>query len=337
MKKIIYIPVLLAAMLFTACENEEISIELKQAAHMGQLTVNIDPTGLFSSYTYEDTHHHNIKPLSTQYRTFNSAYGNKIELRSLFYNKDNDLLVDSVVTSLTNTNTYTQSLELPLGDYTVVSTLSLIVTNGERTLPIWQLANREKLSTANMQPRTLGNEWCLLAVSTDDVKLTSDGQVRLNTAPMPVGSIVYSRFENFQYVSEETKETVADNGIRQLSIYTRNYPISYNLDPKAPNKVNFRNDGGENSWYAYNEIQPQKISPDWTFFKGNTYSYFFTLASNAKIKFGYTLEGKSTFNGYGEQTVNIEPGKTYLAYWDYFMVGSPYFGIADNNHFHSYN
>ncbi|MBQ5475593.1 MAG: hypothetical protein IIT65_13155, partial [Lachnospiraceae bacterium] len=42
------------------------------------------------------------------------------------------------------------------------------------------------------------------------------------------------------------------------------------------------------------------------------------------------------FNGYGEQTCNITSGKVYLAYWDYFKVGNPYFGIADNNHWNRY-
>ena len=69
----------------------------------------------------------------------------------------------------------------------------------------------------------------------------------------------------------------------------------------------------------------------------NLYGYFYILAPDFNLCFGYVLNGQNTFSMFGKQDCNIQYGKTYLAYWDYFQVGNPYFGIADNNHWNDYS
>ena len=61
------------------------------------------------------------------------------------------------------------------------------------------------------------------------------------------------------------------------------------------------------------------------------------MTPNPHVQFGYEIDGDTGFSGYGEGSYNIQSGKTYLAYWDYFNVGNPYFGIADNNHWNTYS
>ena len=69
----------------------------------------------------------------------------------------------------------------------------------------------------------------------------------------------------------------------------------------------------------------------------NLYAYCYILAPQFNLEFGYTLQGETSFHGYGETTYTQTPGSVILAYWDYFQVGNPYFGPADNNHWHSYS
>lgn len=83
-------------------------------------------------------------------------------------------------------------------------------------------------------------------------------------------------------------------------------------------------------------MEPTDFDESWTFFETNLYGFEYLLEPQAHMTFGYTLNGNDGFNGYGEADYTFQPGKVYLAYWDYFKVGNPYLGIADNNHWNSY-
>lgn len=338
MKKIYFLVALLTGSLFVSCENDEINIDITRTTHYSTLTANIDPTDLFSSYNFVDTWH-DIEQISEAYRTFNSDYGFSIEMRALIYDKATDLLVDSVLQYLSNTNPVTFTRTLPVGEYYVVSTLSFANLQNGQTETIWKLQGREKLSTAKLVPMSRRTKWCILSVANDEVNVTGDGEAHLSIVPKPVGTLVYTRLENFQYIDEASYGTVADNKVREIAIYTRRAADSYNLDPRATSKINFLGETSASEWYyASSRFTPTSFDASWTHFKANLYSYFFILEPNANIKFGYCLEGESGFHGYGEQNITIDqPGQTYLAYWDWFKIGNPYFGKADNNHYNSYS
>ena len=326
MKKYLYIAMLALSGIWASCSNDEIEV-----SHT--VTVTIDPSDLFSCYDFKDTRH-DIEQISDTYRTFNSEYGLYIQARSLFYNRETDELVDSIVQFCTNTNSFTISKLIPAGKYYVVTTLCFADKDKDSW---WTLTDGQTLSTANLYARNRFSKWSIMSqsVETVDVLVDSDAPSVI-TKPQPVGTLVYEYYQNFQYRNASSTSTVSDNNVREIALYTQSAAKSYNLSPKATNKFNYREATGLNSWYYADYHEPSHFDKTWTFFKSNLYGFCYIMEPQAKLCFGYTLKNESYFHGYGEKNYTLAPGVMQLAYWDWFQVGNPYFGTADNNHWHVY-
>lgn len=317
------------AFIVSSCSNDPIEVVSGQTV---EVSVNLN--NFFSSYNYNDTKH-DIK-LGDDYRVFHSEYKKYIQVRVLFYSKETGNLVDSVLVYSENTNTQKFSVSLPAGEYYAISTLAFADKKSiEGTW--WDIAGKEKLATAKMVPYSRFTKWALLSVDTKSLTV-GEGTNSLTLTPQPVGAVGYCYFQNFQYVDEQSYGTVADNGIRALTVYSQRIAKAYYLDPNASEKYEYYTDAGRSSWYFLSShLEPQDFDNNWTYFKKNLYSYFYILAPDFNLCFGYVLNGQNTFSMFGKQDCNIQYGKTYLAYWDYFQVGNPYFGIADNNHWNDYS
>ena len=178
-----------------------------------------------------------------------------------------------------------------------------------------------------------------MSYESKEITVAKGKTIDVNMQPSPIGSLVYWRLDNFSYTKEsDYPNNVSDNTIRKLTIYSRNKAVGYKLNPKAVDKYIYKDALGTNSWnWLSDQLIPTSFNDDWTFFQlPYLYDFFYVLDPNPTICFGYILEGKDTFEKYGEHTYNITNGRIYLAYWDYFKVGNPYFGIADNNHWNTY-
>lgn len=329
MKTIRLLMISLAAICAASCSNDEIEKIAEQRTNGINVTINL--SNFFSSYNFYDSQH-DLTPTS-YLRTFNSDGGGFIEVRSLYYDS-NGTLVDSVITFSTNTNNVTHSLKLAVGNYTVISTLTF-TPEQEPGNSFWSLQNKEKLSTATIEKEYKG-QWALMSYAAKTVTVGA-GQTAVELTPEPIGVLVYMYMQNFQYKNQSTYPTVSDNGIRNIAFYTKDYAIGYRLNPNAADKYVYRDQGQSSSWWIVDKSVPTDFDNSWTYFKSNLYTVFYFLSPNPLIAFGYTLNGASSFNSYGENTYSITNGRVYLAYWDYFQVGNPYFGIADNNHWHTYS
>ena len=115
-KKISLVIFSMIALFFASCSNDPIEVVTTQPV---SLTVSLD--NFFSSYNFNDTKH-NIK-VSEDFRVFNSEYNKYIQVRTLFYSRENGKLVDSFVIYANNTNAVKQNVTLPAGDYWAISTL----------------------------------------------------------------------------------------------------------------------------------------------------------------------------------------------------------------------
>lgn len=336
MKKIFNILLVAIAAFFTACSNEAIEIETSAGKVKNAVTMTVSPSNFVSSYNYVDTKH-GITGIADDYRTFHSEYNGLIAVRSYFYDKSTGVLADSARSFVeTADNDVVLDVNLPVGDYYAISVICMAY--GDKT-PFWNVADREKLETAKLvqKNRKSYGLWNVLSVSTEEISVLRNSHVSASTVPAPVGSIIYYYLQNFQFKNQTSYGTVADNGIRRVSIYTRNYAVAYKLNPKATNKYEYLADAGANSWYIVEKAEPADFDEFWTYFQSNLYGYAYFLAPEASMTFGYTLDGETTFKSYGETTKQVfQPGKVYLGYWDYFKVGNPYLGIADNKHWNSY-
>lgn len=333
MKKILFGLIALSVGAFSSCSNDDIEITTTTAPVQDALTISVDISKFYSGYTFDDTKH-NIDQIAEAYRTFNSENEMFIEVRTLIYNKSTEALVDSIVNYVSNTNAVTASKSLLPGDYYAITTLTFATKN---KVSYWKLEDKEKISTAKLSPKNRYNKWSILSISTDNFSVTRTQQARVNTIPSPLGTLVYFYFQNFQYIDEASYGIVADNKVRRIALYTQRRADSYNLDPNATSKFNYAKETESGSWYPDKVLEPDDFDDgSWTHFKSNLYSYTYVLEPEQHTTFGLMREGDSGFSGYGEQNTSFTPGTTYLAYWDYFKIGNPYLGVADNNHWNDY-
>lgn len=339
MKKILFGVLAVALGALSSCTKEDLNIDKETIVDPVQFSISIDLSNFYSSYTFDDSKH-NIDQIAEAYRTFNSEYGKFIEVRTLFYNRNTDELVDSIVNYVTNTNAVTQNANLLPGDYYAVTTLAFADKDNESYLSFWRVDDKEKLSTAKLYPENRYSKWSILSYSIESFSVSDIHQPQIYTTPSPLGALVYFYAQNFQFLSEETYGYVADNKVREIAIYTQRKAESYNLNPNASSKFNYFEETSSGSWYYNYYYMPNEFVDNdgnaWTHFMSNLYGYYYVLEPEQHIIFGLEREGDSSFSGYGEQNITYTSGKIYLAYWDYFKVGAPYMGVADNDHWNSY-
>lgn len=335
MKKISYYIIALISFIFISCSNEDILIETTVPEITGSVVVNVPLTNLIQSYDFYDTKHD--IDISDSYRTFNSENGLYILYMSLFYDKATGSLIKGIHGHSKDTNSKVIKTELPIGRYYVITTLYFTYASSglDSEKDYWTVYNGSNIRTAKMKNNNHYNQWAVMSVSTNEMEVITDMQTSINANPQPVGALCYLYLQNFQY-RDETVSSVSDNGIRNLSLYTQNLATYYNLDPNATSKYDYVADAGQNYMYYLSVNTPDMFDSNWTFFKSNMYDFCYILAPKCDICFGLTPEGAEGFSPYGNATYSIQSGKVYLAYWDWFKVGNPYFGIADNNHWNNY-
>lgn len=313
-----------------SCTNEAIEIDSVKAPepiYYNTLTITVDPTDLFSSYTYEDTYH-NVAPLKQAFQTFNSEEKRFIQWRTLIYNKD-EQLVDSVVDYLSNLNSLTRELELRGGDYYAITTLTFTDTLKNS---MWNLLDKEKMSTVKLKPKGSFEQWYVMSQSSQEFAISKDVPARVVSVPKPVGCIVYSFWENFS----KWDLIAYGDSLDQVQLHTKDITDSYNLDPHATNRFNMLDELKHNQWYSLDycpgvifEIRKAYGDDD----SWRSYRYIFNTDKATRLLYGYSLKGKDGFWGVGDDfEFKTEPGKTYLSYWNYDYIGNPYFGVADNDH-----
>lgn len=329
MKKLLYLA--LGGMIFltTGCNNDDITVDADESVN--EVAVSVSLQNLFSSYDFVDTYH-DITQIQNRYRTFHSEAGKYIHVRTLFYNSNGNL-VDSIVDYSTTTNSLNKSINLAEGKYTVISTLNFADKEDYRD-SWWDLCDREKLSSAYLNCYSRFTYWSIMSYDAKTITVEKGKTTSVSMNPSPVGALAYGYFQDFQYI-EGSYPTIVDNDIRQIAVYSQTIADGYYLDPNLNNKYKYMEDSGLSSWYFLS----RKLTPDlfessaeYGYFRSDLISYFYILAPSFDLCFGYTLEGESSFHGYGLQNCTLVDGKTYLAYWDWFKVGEPYFGIANNDH-----
>lgn len=334
MKKILYSVFCGLALLTASCSNDDILVEKND--NVNEVNVNVSLANFISGYNFNDTRH-GIS-VTEDFRTFNSEFKKYIHVRTLFYNSQGNL-VDSLITYSSTTNTVSKSIKLAAGDYTVITTLNFadeMNANGSW----WDLYNKEKLSTAYLSPYRRDVIWCIMSYAAKTITVSSGKTTNVSVTPAPIGALGYMYLQNFQYKNEATYGTVADNGIRSIALYSQNVADGYKLDPNASEKYIYMEATGSGSWYYLSSnLEPSdfELSKNYGYFRTNLYSYLYLLAPRFNAAFGYQLDGENYFHEYGEGNYTIQNGQTYLAYWDWFQVGNPYFGTADNNHWHNYD
>lgn len=328
MKKVIFGLMALAIGLFSSCSNDEIPVDAPEAPVQDAVTITVDLSDFYANYNYDDTKHD--VQIAEMYRTFHSENNKYIHVRTYFYDRSSDELVDSIVKYVTTTNSLSTTVSLPKGNYYAISSVCF-ADNMSAKASWWQIQDRERLSTAKLWYGPYGSGmWSILSMSVDAFTVSKGSHETINTTPRPLGALVYCVFENFQYLNEATYGTLADNHIREMGLLTQRRAVSYNLDPNATSFFNYREEGGSNSYYIDVWVESE------TSFTQNYARICYILEPQQHIVFGYIEDGVDVFSGYGEQDVTYKSGTTYLAYWDYFKVGNPYFGVADNNHWNTY-
>ena len=336
MKKILFSVFCGMALFVSSCSNDDIIID---AVNKAEVNVNVNLSNFFSSYNFNDTQHG--VNISEEFRTFYSEYNKYIQVRTLFYNSTG-LLVDSVISYSTSTNAVTQKIALPEGTYTAITTLTFADKDDDDAnvyYSWWDLCDKERLSTVYLNTELSRTRWAIMSYASQTISVDSESANSFTMTPQPIGALCYIFFQNFQYKNEATYGNVADNGIRSLSLYTQKLATGFRLNPDASEKYIYKEDAGENTWWflsSYMEPSDFSQSSEYGYFRTNLYSFCYILAPKFNMYFGYEMKNEDYFNGYGLANYSITNGKTYLAYWDWFKVGNPYFGVATNSKWNKY-
>ena len=339
MKKILFTALMFTALLFTSCDNDDILIEKDD--NINEVNVTVSLTNFFSNYTFQHKSSDKVlEDLGEVYRTFNSEDGMYIQTRVLFYN-GSGLLVDSILNYSSNTNAVSKNVKLAAGNYTAVATLTFAYKNSGDDASYWFLAEKESLNTAYLLLRDGMSQWSIMSIASKEFTVSPGGGTEVVLTPAPKGALCYGYFQNFQYASLKDcmRNSISDNGVRQIGVYSQNYASGYKLNPKVSERYVYEDAPGSNTWYPLFFSEPSDSS--WTYFKNNIKCEFYVLAPQCNIMFGYRTvdQDESNFYKATEQptAVTINNGETYLAYFDWLQKGNPYFGRADNNHWNVYS
>lgn len=335
MKKTLFTMLTFASLLINmSCSNDDIDVNIIDEP--GTINVTVSLKGLFDGYTYDDTYHSGVPRIAAAYRVFHSEEGGYIKQRTYFYDSEG-ILADSIVSNHENTNAVSRSIRLKAGTYTVVTTLCFTTS---KDVPYWNIANRENLNTSAIMCRYRRTKWALMSYDAKVVSIGKGSSADVSMSPTPIGSLAYLFMQNFQYEDETTYGTVVDNGIRELAVYAKAVAVGYKLTPNIndDDKYIYNDDPGKKWYYLSDQLVPKDFDNSWTFFKTDLYSYFYILAPKTDVVFGYESEGDEGFTPKGTQyDKTFQNGQMYLAYWDWFAVGNPYFDVADNNHWNTYS
>lgn len=330
MKKSI-IAIIAGLVLLTSCSNDDIN-----TSNANDVNVTVSLSNFFSSYNFQDTQHN--RDIANMFATFHSESDMYIHARTYFYDSKGNL-ADSVVSFVTSTNAISKTIKLAEGTYTAISTLSF-AKEASCDESYWQVVDRNKLHSAYLDLGWRGNQWLIMSYEAKTFTVVGGEVTNLSMTPKPIGALAYMYIQNFQYKNQASFGTVGDNKVREIAFYTKNNAHGYKMDPNASEKYIYYDDGGASSWYYLSDdMHPSDFanSDTYGYFRTNLYDYFYVLAPKFTGCFGYSLEGESGFNAYGQNTYTIKDGVTQLAYWDWFQVGNPYFGKADNNHWNTYS
>lgn len=317
--------------LLSSCHNEEIHVEDKRLCYVD---VTVSLSDFFSCYDFIDTKHASVPYAeeNNHYERVNAAdiynslctYNNhegrvvyaKIKSLVLFYD-DRGLLVDSVVAYSDKVEEVTQKTQLAAGKYTAIATL-IFRDQAYSGNFYWTLKEPESLSTVYMENLYPGTIWSIMSYDSQEIEVGEKKDNEVNLTPTPVGSLCYAFFQNFQ----------SEDKIRDIIVCTDNYAQGYRLDPRATEKYIYKK-GTNNLLWA---IPPYYFNYLTNYFKSDFLDYFYILAPQCNIKFEYKSAGKWWMIDL--PSVEIKGGTTYLAYWDYAQPNTPYFGVADNSHWH---
>ena len=335
MKHFFYIFTILSLSFLSSCQNEDIDIN---DGRICSVDVTVSLSDFYSCYDFIDTKHHfdNLEE-NRRYKSMNAAeiyqsfctyydilrgkcYA-KIKTRVLFYNNDNGLLVDSILTYSDNANEVIRTIHLPTGTYTAIATLTFKVEEGFYD-EYWSLKEKESLNNVYLENTRAGSIWSIMSYDSREIVVGEKKENEVHMTPTPVGALCYAVFQNFQN----------NDKITDIMVYTDDLAQGFRLDPNSTERVIFKEVGNWSYNYLLWSLPSDYYEDPVTCYQSDVFDYFYILAPQSNMYFAYCDKSTGKWRSVEMPRIDIENGKTYLAYWDYNHWDKPYFGIADNEH-----
>lgn len=326
---------LLCLLSSSSCHNE-IPIEDTRLCYVD---VTVSLSDFFSCYSFTDTKHASVPYVdeNNHYKRVNATeifnslctYDNheygikryaKIKSLVLFYD-DRGLLVDSIVDYSDKVEEVNQTVQLAAGKYTAIATL-IFRDEAYSGNFYWTLKEPGNLSTVYMENKYPGSIWSIMSYASQEIVVGEKNDNKVKLTPAPVGSLCYAYFQNFQN----------NDRIDKISVSTDYYAEGYRLDPSATEKFIY-SEGAKEFLHPFPGYYYDTY-PETRYFKSDVMDYFYILAPQSNIKFSYYNNSTRQWWQVEVPSVEIKSGTTYLSYWDYSQPDTPYFGVADNSHWH---
>lgn len=203
--------------MITACDNPDIDIVNKH-----ELKIHVSTSNPYNQFDLIGTY-------TKAYLQDDDFY---LSINTLLYD-ENGNYVDSVRTYSKTLDAVNQNFDgIREGDYTIVTTITMVEKSNNYQSLFWELSSIERLSTISVHDR--GDiDYCpgtfLVGIDCQKVKLKSNASVSME--PQAIGSIVYMMWEGL----EQTKYT-------SIGVVRKDKPNGYIINPELNGEEHFEYD-----------------------------------------------------------------------------------------------
>lgn len=295
MKKILFASFSLAALLFfSACKNDEITIEKVLPKH--SVSYNVSTQEMYDTFGQVNFIRENYLREDTLC----------IGVTTFVYDSNGDL-VDSKMTSLKNFNAAQQNFEnLVEGKYTFITIETLLNPIKNFKSSCWSFDDSDKISTLKITQTGRPSRVNILGVCTETVSVSND--VSLNVTPKAIGSLINFHCYNF----DKSKFVKLGFGTQDILNY-------YSLDPMIQGKDKYnKNLTASGNFNLRCSITTERASQGY---------YIPTYVLESEIDWKNAAQDESNANTsswwtWKSSSATLEDGKTYEAgFYFWFSEG----------------
>ena len=284
MKRNIVLAVLLVALLFASCKNEDITMQRK-------VSFTVNPSEVISGFTYEVD--------EGELESFNSGY--KLQIHLLVYD-DMGYLTASDTRYLSNyQEIMNSSLTLWDGEYTAVAITDVVKYDGGVTSNYWNITETDRLSSLKVSDAgNLGGKNKILGISNYGFKV-GEGSVDHTIRVKPAGALIVVKSSNIHYYNTVLRY--------QLGMNKNSDHCTFNGDGSPV--VAVENSGENYEWHS-GYFDPQDFD------SSNECHYYHFVLPLGRTAFQWLGKTEDNIWRYGgdKMSANIGLGQEYLVRFD---------------------
>lgn len=298
MKKILFL-LLIAAIGFTSCTNDEIEISYNT-------TFKVNPSTVVKPFTFEFN--------AGELEGFSSNY--KLRLRLLIYNSEGILVQEATDYFGNYATLMNATLPLGTGEYTAIAISDIVKMSGnDISLQFWTIHDYKNLSTTRLNDEGYIGQNTILGISKKNFTVTGQND-NIKIDVKPAGALVYVNYKGVYHYSDVLSYELSCTKVSEGCIFDEegNYTT---IEESNNNQYNWR---------------ISTIDVEDATYK-NMYEITYILPTdNLNLKFQAWTEDKKYVSISNTMTINPKAGEEYLFIMDIENLETTY-GIVNGSNY----